>query len=466
MPPSSRPWPRSLLVASCGAANPTAQLPTAAPPASATPAASATASSGVTAPPSSSPGPAGSDANDATYAAIEAQVIKLRGLQPTSPVSRNVLDAAGLRALVTGNFNADNPAAYVMSVETLYKELLLMPQDASLTSLFVELYSTQAVGLYDDKTRQLYVVSKSGSIGPVEKVIYAHEYTHALQDQVFGIRAVVGDAKDQTDRTLARTTLVEGDAYLTMGLWAQANLTPAELAQVGSMADPASEAALAKLPEIVKQQLLFPATSGIGLAVRDYTQWRLLRDRHAVREPAGLDRSRSCTPISWRPATKPVAVSFPADLATQLGKGWSVGLQDTMGEEQLRILLQEGGSTSVNEAAAGWAGDRVILLEAPGGATVVVLDVTLTTDAAAGTFASALDPLVAKLTGVGADRRLGHARAQPRDADQRHHQGRDGQAWRTSSAWPSRRPGPAAGPGPAGDGDSGGTAPWTTRRSA
>ena len=51
----------------------------------------------------------------------------------------------------------------------------------------------------------MYVVSKAGAIGPVEKVTYAHEYTHALQDQNFDLQAVIGDAQDQCDRTLART---------------------------------------------------------------------------------------------------------------------------------------------------------------------------------------------------------------------------------------------------------------------
>ena len=37
----------------------------------------------------------------------------------------------------------------------------------------------------------------------------------------------------------------------------------------------------------------------------------------------------------------PIAVTLPADLATRLGPGWSVPLQDTFGEFQLGIWLRE-----------------------------------------------------------------------------------------------------------------------------
>ena len=39
----------------------------------------------------------------------------------------------------------------------------------------------------------MYVVSKDGAVGPVEEITYAHEYTHALQDQAFDLEAVVGE---------------------------------------------------------------------------------------------------------------------------------------------------------------------------------------------------------------------------------------------------------------------------------
>ncbi len=399
-----------LLVAACGSAVPTATPaavaastpPAVAPTASASgsPAASASQAASGSPAASASPAASGGDPNAATYAQIEQQVIELRGLQPKAPVGRNVLDAAGLRAFITNSFNQDNPAGLVTATETLYKELLLMPQDASLESLFVDLYTSSVAGLYDNKSKQLYVVSQSGAIGPVEKVTYAHEYTHALQDQNFDLQAVIGDAKDQTDRTLARTTMVEGDAYLTMGLWARANLTAAEMGQIATATDPASEAALANLPEIVRQQLLFPAMSGIGFALADYAKGGFgAIDARFANPPDST--TQVLHPDKLASGEKPVAVTFPADLAARLGTGWTVPLQDTMGEMQLEILLREGGASNSKAAAAGWGGDRVALVQGPDGAVGVVLDTAWDTAADATEFATALQPLVAKLQASG-----------------------------------------------------------------
>ena len=86
--------------------------------------------------------------------------------------------------------------------EALYKQLGLLPQDASLEDLYIELLTSQVAGLYDDETKHMYVISSSDQAGPVERFIYSHEYTHALTDQAFDLRKVVGTATDQSDRSL------------------------------------------------------------------------------------------------------------------------------------------------------------------------------------------------------------------------------------------------------------------------
>ena len=111
----------------------------------------------------------------------------------------------------------------------------------------------------------------------------------------------------------------------------------------------------------------------------DFTQGGFAAIDKRFADPAGLDRADP--PRGQLAAgTKPVAVvSFPADLASRLGTGWTVALQDTLGEFQLGILLRVAGGASADassKAAAGWGGDRVALIEGPGGASGVVLDTT------------------------------------------------------------------------------------------
>ena len=79
-------------------------------------------------------------------------------------------------------------------------------------------------------------------------------------------------------------------------------------------------------------------------------------------------------PEKYTAGEAPVAVTLPADLATRLGTGWTVPLQDTFGEFQLGIWLREAGVAGgdATAAAAGWGGDRLAVVEGPDGAWGVV----------------------------------------------------------------------------------------------
>ena len=87
-------------------------------------------------------------------------------------------------------------------------------------------------------------------------------------------------------------------------------------------------------------------------------------------------------PDKYTAGEAPIKVTLPDDLATRLGTGWSVPLQDTFGEYQLGIWLREGGvvGSEATAAAAGWGGDRLAVMEGPDGAWAVVLDTTWDTD--------------------------------------------------------------------------------------
>jgi hypothetical protein len=316
-------------------------------------------------------------------------------------VPRTVLDPAGLCALLKGEIATDNPPALVAAADRLYKQLGLLAPDQSLASLELNLLASEVVGLYDNKTKHMYVITSSGVIGPAEQITYAHEFDHALQDQAFGLLKVVPDVRDQGDLTTARTMLVEGDATLLMSLWAQANLTGDQLAQVVGATDPASQAALDATPPILKEPLLADYTNGLTLALDawqtsrsfdgvnalfrnppDTTEQVLHADKLASREPA-------------------VTVALPKDLAARLGTGWTVTLQDTFGELVLGILVRTGKPDAGTDPAQGWGGDRVALLEGPDGATAAIVDTTWDTARAATDYAALIKPLADKLNAAG-----------------------------------------------------------------
>jgi hypothetical protein len=407
----------ALLVAACGSTAPS-PVPSASgsvPPATAS-APPSTAPSPATSPSAEavtdcdpgaqaspgSPAPDTDDPNAALYSQIEAQVSKLRGITATKPVERGVFDKPGLCAYLTESFDKDNPPELVAGTDALYKAFGLMPQEDSLRDLYLELLTSQVAGLYDDDTKKMYVVTSSGEIGPAEQITYAHEYTHALQDQKFTLKSLTGDAKDQGDRSLARSTLIEGDATLLMSLWAQQHLTAEQLGEVAGSVDPASEAVLARMPAILKDALLFPYTTGLTMTLGAFQQGGGYGGVDGLFATPPDTTEQVMHPEKLESRESPVAVSFPDDFASKLGEGWTIGLQDTLGEFQLRTFLADAAqSPDADAAAAGWGGDRVAWVTGPGGANAAVLDTRWDSDADAAAFADALGDYVAKLEGLG-----------------------------------------------------------------
>mgnify|MGYP001792480347 CR=1 FL=1 len=77
----------------------------------------------------------------------------------------------GMRGLESA---VDNPPDVVAANERLLKGLGLFPRDASLADLYVELLGSQVAGFYSPDDKQLYVLSKTGALGPGERVTVAH----------------------------------------------------------------------------------------------------------------------------------------------------------------------------------------------------------------------------------------------------------------------------------------------------
>jgi hypothetical protein len=319
-----------------------------------------------TAQPSSAATPAASVSNDAIFASIESAVVQLRELTRRSPVNRAILDPDQLKAVITASFDKSNPAALVAANEKLEKALGLLPPNASLKDLDVQLLSSQVAGLYDPDTKTMDVISKTGLLGPVEQISYAHEFDHALQDQNFGLKKLGLDDTSNSDRALARLSLPEGDATLLMTLWAETNLTPAQLLQLAQEAnDPTQTAILNAMPEDLKQTLLFPYEAGLNWVAGLHSAGGWLAVNAAYARPPD-STEQILHPDKWASHEAPIPVTIPADLPARLGAGWTMTLTDTLGELQFRIWLEQVGKLSASlaePAAAGWGGDRIALVE-------------------------------------------------------------------------------------------------------
>jgi len=373
---------------------------------------SAAPTAGPSAAPSVAPSSSGSipsalgssgQADQAVYAAIESQVEAIRELHAQKTVTPVLLDSQGVRDWLT-KANAEQTNHQALADESrVFIHLGLLPAGSSLEQMELDLDAGQVVGFYDPVSKGLYVLSESGGVGPTEKLTFSHEYTHALQDQNFGLDKLATDTADQGDRDLARTALPEGDATLSMTMWSEKYMSILDLLQVAgdSLSGPQADQ-LAKAPAILRETLTFPYEQGLAFVQGVYESggWSAV-DKLYASPPDST--SQILHPELYADGVEPVSVTVPP-VPTALGSGWKLTMQDTLGEFQLGIWLEGESPSSAEQSSAAaavsaWAGDRVGLYEGPNDSWAVVLRTTWRTSSGRVAFQSAATRKTGQLPG-------------------------------------------------------------------
>jgi len=351
----------TLLLAACNPTAPTgAPSSSPAPPSPSNPASSSSASS----------------APDAeVYGAIRRQVEAIRGLQPTADVDPVTIDPTQLRTNLTAEFDKANTTANLEFSQDELETLGLLPKGSSLRDLTLDFQSASVAGYYSPDKKQLFVVSRSGGLGPAEEVTYAHEFTHQLTDQHFDLSKLGSDATHQSDRALAQLSLAEGDAVSAQTTWTIENLTPQEMGQLLSASlDPAALAALQRAPAYLRETALFPYQGGLTFITSLLSSGTYGAVDAAYGTPPE-STEQILHPEKYTAREAPKAGKIPKLFDPGLPAGWAARGQDTLGEFILRLWLSQGGvpGAQATAAAAGWAGDRLELYESPNGNTVLLV---------------------------------------------------------------------------------------------
>ena len=349
----------ALVLAACNSTSPTASpSPSATPTAAPASPTEGPASSEAPASPSEAP-----SAADPIYDEIQQEVAAMRGLEPTGEVDRRTIDRAELTTEIEQLYRAESPPELVAARERFYKALDLLPDDASLEDLEIEMLSAGVAGFYRDDQKRLYVVSSTGNVGATEKITFAHEFNHALQDQHYPIFKEQEGVTNRTDWLMGRQALYEGDSSLLMTLWASENFSGEDfqnLLQEG-LTDP-SQQILERMPAILREPLLYPYTTGLGFVQGQYGAggWDA---GDAMYESVPETTEQVLHPEKYEAGEDAIAIELPDDLEERIGPGFERTLDDTFGEFQTRVWLEDAGAANATEAAAGWGGDRVVVLD-------------------------------------------------------------------------------------------------------
>jgi hypothetical protein len=296
---------------------------------------------------------------------VLGQMSQITGLDLRSPLRKSLRSREEIRAHIIKEMNEEKNAAERYAGARSAEAFGLLPKGFDLESFMIDLLTEQIAGLYDPKAHEFYVADWI----PIDdqRMVMAHELTHALEDQHFQIEAWVKAARPNDDGELARESVLEGSAmvamveYLLQGsgrsLQDLPDIDPSML--IGDMAD---TPLLKKAPPFLKDALIFPYLDGLtfSAAVLKPSGWEALAGIF-TRPPVSTQQIMH--PGLYTSGKVPAPVSLPS-MEKSLGADWVKLEENVMGEFGWKeVLKQFLGESRAKPLSAAWNGDRYAVYE-------------------------------------------------------------------------------------------------------
>lgn len=230
----------------------------------------------------------------------------------------------------------------------------LLPPDVDLEDLGRRVTTQGTLGFYDGERNEMAIIARSKDRLPVGvETTLAHELTHAIDDQHFGVLDRVLARRDDADAELAYRSVVEGNASEVEERYRRRYRIP----QPDPAGDAQQRALLRDLPYGLRLQLGFPYAVGQIFvdALRAQPGGEGLLDR-ALRADPPRSTVEILDPSRWVRRTPAVRTTLrPAPV---LGPGWTALDDDTIGAADVLALLApvevESGSAAL--VARAWRG--------------------------------------------------------------------------------------------------------------
>ncbi|MGD1993097.1 MAG: hypothetical protein PVI59_07890, partial [Anaerolineae bacterium] len=126
----------------------------------------------------------------ALFDQVEQDVVSLRGLEVEQSVSRYVLTDLQLRRRIEARYQSEEMAAKLRPLPYALTALDLVEPNIDLQNVVQGILREQVVGYYDGEQDAIYMVGNTDITALPDQVLYAHEFTHALQDQRFDLASL------------------------------------------------------------------------------------------------------------------------------------------------------------------------------------------------------------------------------------------------------------------------------------
>jgi hypothetical protein len=277
------------------------------------------------------------------------------GLPIKAEVKRQLIDRDQVQAYIEKQLREDEDAQRLKNGEVVLKKFGLLPRDFSVDTFLVQLMREQVAGYYDPQSK---FVNLLNWLPPETQMpVLAHELTHALQDQNFGMEKWVrgpnhkkklspAETIADDESTIARHAILEGQAMAVMIDWMLApigkSLLDAPLivdAMEAGMSQGGDSPVFNRSPLYLQRVLVFPYTYGLDFERALLKQGkdgafagvfqRPPKNTREVMEPAVYLANENLAPLT------------PPDLAGVLGKDWELYDVGSIGEFDVAVMAEQ-----------------------------------------------------------------------------------------------------------------------------
>ncbi len=336
-------------------------------------------------------------------AALEAATTDIRGLTLADEIERLFPTREAGIAYVLAPFEDEDVLAELDDANHFYRAFDFFDADTDLYSVYMTFLEAQVGGFYDPEVKTMNTLlllsteALPDALPVLERIVYVHEFTHALQDDHFDLLALTDQieaiAAENPDAAQAALSLIEGDATVVM------NLYTVQLAQedpFGVLIDVLAQGAATNtltlpegVPRIIERELTSPYLDGEAFvqALRLEGGWERV---NAAFDALPTSTEQILHPEKYLAGEQPLPVTLK-DGEGVLGDDWTLLYDRPMGQFFLReYLYTQVGPRDAIDAAAGWGGDRYQLyVNGDGSAQAFVFKLLWDTPADADEFTAA-----------------------------------------------------------------------------
>jgi len=301
----------------------------------------------------------------ATADEVVKEMSQITGWGIKTPLKKSIRSRADIHAYILKQMDDEKDAKERYASARSAEAFGLIPKGFNLDTFLVDLLTEQIAGLYDPKAHEFYIADWIPA--DEQRMVMAHELTHALEDQHFDIESWVHAARPNDDAEMARESVLEGSAMAAMleyelkGKGLKLRDLP-EFDPSVFVGDLAETPVLKKAPPFIKDSLMFPYFSGLtfSMSVLKSGGWPAFSAVFA-RPPANTQQILHPEMYFANRAPNPLKVELPAVAPSE---NWTLLEENSLGElgwkEVLKQFLDE---ERAKETAAAWDGDEYATFE-------------------------------------------------------------------------------------------------------